>query len=77
MPGEPPADETSRVQRTVILALFAIKQGLMAAEEVQVGEAASSTSVQVARVPDQDLEGPPIAIAGAAGLHGLHVIQAV
>ena len=77
MPGEPPADESSRILRTVILALFAIKQGLMATEEVQVGEAASSTAVQVARVPDQDLEGLPMAIASAAGLHSQHVVRSL
>jgi hypothetical protein len=77
MPGEPPADETSRVLRTVILVLFAIRQGILATREVHVDGADSSTPVQVASVADQDLEELPLAIANAAGLHSQHAIQSL
>jgi hypothetical protein len=77
MPGEPPADETSRILRTVMLALFAIKQGLMETKEVHVADAASNTPVQVAHVTDQDAEGLPLAIAETAGLHSQHAIQSL
>lgn len=77
MPGEAPADETSRILRTVILALFAIKQGLIATREVQVGDGPRATSVLLASVPDQDLDGLPLAIANAAGVHSQHVIRSL
>lgn len=75
MPGEPPADETSRILRTVILALFAIKQGLMPVREVQAGDAATGSVVRAASVPDDDLPGLPLAIAEAAGLHSQTAIN--
>ena len=77
MPGEAPADETSRILRTVILALFAVKQGLIATREVQVGDGPRGTSVLLASVPDQDLDGLPLAIANAAGVHSQHVIRSL
>ena len=69
MPGEAPADETSRILRTIVLTLFAIKQGFMPTRQVQVADAKPGTSVHVVSIPNEVLPGLPLAIARAAGVH--------
>jgi hypothetical protein len=76
IPGEPPADETARILRTVLLALFAIKDGLMPTVHVQSAPLSPGTAaVHVADVPSEDLPKLPLAVAQAAGRHSLQALQ--
>jgi len=76
IPGEPPPDETARILRTVLLALFAIKTRLMPTVQIQAAHPGSgTTTVHVADVPSQDLPGLPLAVARAAGQHSIDVLK--
>ena len=76
IPGEPPPDETARILRTVLLALFAIKTGLMPTVQLQAPHPGpGTTTVRVADVPTQDLPALPLTVARAAGQHSIDVIK--
>jgi hypothetical protein len=76
IPGEPPSDEIARILRTVLLALFAIKAGLMPTVQLRAAHPGSGASpVHVVDVPSQDLPGLPSAVARAASQHSVEVLK--
>ncbi|WP_034262039.1 hypothetical protein [Actinospica robiniae] len=78
IPGEPPATETARILRTVLLALFAIKDGLLPTREINAPPAGNEGCiVHVASAPGEDPSELPRAMVRAATRHSEEALRLV